>query len=163
MIFRSLNKQLMALDNNLMALILSYIIHFFINQSMINGSWLQAGWVGGMYKLRVGGVGKGGWVGGWPRTNLAVGPPGPGPSAKFSWPWAMSLEAWAMSHEPWTIRNRPINRFFNSKVSKFQTFEFQKFKLPPNGTHVCQVTISKILIFPKTLSVEKYVGFSLIL
>ena len=82
---------------------------------MAQGSWLipQASW------LKAHGP-----------ENLAMGPPGPGPSAKVSLamshePWALSLETWAVSLEPWTIDNRLSNELLNSKVAKFHFQCFQ--------------------------------------
>ena len=71
---------------------------------MVNGSWLmaQSSW------LRPQGV----WL--IAKKNLALGPPGPGPSAKFF--LAMSLEPralrWrheprALSYEPWAMNHQP--------------------------------------------------------
>ena len=59
------------------------------------------------------------------KKNLALGPPGPGPSANFSWPWAMSLEAWAMK-----INNRWINELCNSKFQNSKIPRFGNSKIP---------------------------------
>ena len=68
------------------------------------------------------------------KKNLALGPPGPGPSAKFFGAMSnTSLEDWAMSHDPLTMNNWLLHELLDSKVfkvsklPKFRSFKVQEF------------------------------------
>ena len=124
---------------------------------MVHGSWLKAH--GSRRKAR----------GSRPRKIWRWVRQAPGPIAKFSWPWATSLEAWATSPEPLAMNHWPLiidefmnysiiyHRYYVSKkfkVSKFQTFfkisnfefsKFQRFQMSSSQT-------SKMLVhtFSKT-------------
>ena len=92
--------------------------------------------------------------GSWPRKVWRWPPPGPGLSAKISWPWAMGLQPRALRHEPWALSHLFVH-FFISWISSFLSFQsfnvskFQRFKAPKSQSFKVQ-TSSKVqhLKFP---------------